>query len=652
MAEPVARPIRKIKLKFGKQLLATHVVRVPGLGSSASHDSKDAKPGSALHLARLRQASLQGYVPPSASADAIVARLRDGEGFAPGAELPPWDFTAPPVVICQERPAKRLRQQQCPEERVCSVADTGAAAPRREGLGLGPGRAEPVLAHEDKGLPVKVNPTPERIEAAVGGGESNSDQATNSQAYLPLSPDDAGDATVRATVAAGGPVQPRASSAGHSSLATTAQLDAVPAQRPRANPSAKSTAAASLPLSAASALPREARASGGPPRPASARAAGSCSPLPAPTARGDIPSTSGRQQPSAGVAANAVQAPSGVSIETQTSQRDFPVLPLSFLELPRLCGTALSFQSIGPFDLQLEREQRIVLTEGSVEAHVEEAKRVKRQGDVLMTNNSKQWSIKALSKYIIAALMFMEAADAMLARDQRRDQRHNLSWAANMYRQTADLLVFTVTSADTLKGNGIGKEALRLLAERLCAICLLRQTSLMAGNIKACADKAQAALREHQRQQSAHGAGAGAAAGASGSGQQPSPEDSSTSSLHAGQVSNGPGSLSGGAAPGGAGSAHGSGGGVSQPLAGFGHEQVSELLSYARTTYRFSEFMKRSSKSFEAFLERPDVRQDQQAKLVCMHLAAVCMDVGMTPGTRVIHHAREAVRTMCEDLAR
>ena len=80
--------------------------------------------------------------------------------------------------------------------------------------------------------------------------------------------------------------------------------------------------------------------------------------------------------------------------------------------------------------------------------------------------------------------------------------------------------------------------------------------------------------------------------------------------------------------------------------------ELGDLVGFAKISAKFSEVMRRSSKSFEAFLERSDVRGNQQAKLLVMHLAAVCMDMGIAPDGRVVVHAREAVRTLCEDLAR
>ncbi|PNH07944.1 hypothetical protein TSOC_005569, partial [Tetrabaena socialis] len=645
---------------------------LPGLPSSASQDSKDAKQGNfpaLLQLARGRQAALQSYVPPCASPDAIVARLREGEGFAPDAELPAWDFTvrtarcaaalvavasrfdlpsrrpqAPSTSDAQERPAKRSR--------LTAAVEDGCPGPARPPAVADPpsstARGGPTDPPASRGLPaVKLEPATDRATTTGGSGESNSDQATNSQAYLPLSPDDgegaggggAGGRNPAAEPASS--VQPRDTSAGgQSSLASSHHPFHPPPPQRHAQPPPLPPAQHQRPPQqhqpAAPELAARVARSGRP-----------CSPAPSlRSAPGDGPSTSGR--PASPPPSHDLPC-GGVSVQTQTSQRDFPVLPTSFLELPSLGGTALSFNSIGPFDLQLETEQRPGVADGRVDAHIEEARRTKREGDALFSRNGRVWGIKSLSKYVSASLMFMEAAEAMQREPPKRDRQSSHSSqpsqrAAGLYKQTAELLVHTVSFADSVKVNGVGKEALRLLAERLCAVCLMRQALLSLASFKSCAGRAQEALREHSKQQAAQGAGTGGAAGAA-AGPQPSPEDSTTSSLHAA-----PGGPPTSAAA--AGAAGGSGGAPAQGLAGFGHEQVTELLSYARTTVRFSEYMRRSSKGFEALLERSDVRSDQQAKLVCMHLAAVCMDMGNAPGQRVIHHAREAVRTLCEDLAR
>lgn len=68
-----------------------------------------------------------------------------------------------------------------------------------------------------------------------------------------------------------------------------------------------------------------------------------------------------------------------------------------------------------------------------------------------------------------------------------------------MYRQTADLLGHTSKFTEDIRGaNGVGREALRLLAERLAAACYMRQASCLSAKYSSCASKALAAVRDHQ----------------------------------------------------------------------------------------------------------------------------------------------------------
>lgn len=421
-----------------------------------------------------------------------VERLRDGEGFAPGAELPPWDFTvsigmcrsltyawaprlkhfavalaqlfvrgpqAPPIISCKERPTKRIRQSPSREESYQQKCQAPAPSvpvgpTRREFPGAGPGRTEGGQEVKLKPSP-KAEPTPERAAfIAVVSGESNSDQATNSQAYLPLSPDDAGHGIAReGSAVATGALQPHVRTIDHSSLNVTAmQMDSKPLKESRP---VKSSMVKSPPLVTSAAVASALKAPHAiAPQIVTAPSIAAIAPhhsglsmkdvmAPSPprgsTARGDAPSTSGRHQPSiapvaaqagvpvsaqteANAASQVATVPSGVSVETQTSHLDFPVLPVSFLELPRLCGTALSFQSIGPFDMQLEKERRSAVDGRSIDSLLEEAKRTKREGDQIFGQHNKAWTIKSLSKYVYSSLIFMEAADIIV---HRRDQRYS-----------------------------------------------------------------------------------------------------------------------------------------------------------------------------------------------------------------------------------
>lgn len=73
--------------------------------------------------------------------------------------------------------------------------------------------------------------------------------------------------------------------------------------------------------------------------------------------------------------------------------------------------------------------------------------------------------------------------------------------AALIYCQTAQLLEHSSRFAGSIKGNGVGREALRLLAERLAATCLLRNTALHTQRYADCAGRALSALKEQHRQQ-------------------------------------------------------------------------------------------------------------------------------------------------------
>ncbi len=49
--------------------------------------------------------------------------------------------------------------------------------------------------------------------------------------------------------------------------------------------------------------------------------------------------------------------------------------------------------------------------------------------------------------------------------------------AARLYSDTAKLLVHAARSVEGVKGSELGKEALRILAERLCAVCCMREAA-------------------------------------------------------------------------------------------------------------------------------------------------------------------------------
>jgi hypothetical protein len=75
----------------------------------------------------------------------------------------------------------------------------------------------------------------------------------------------------------------------------------------------------------------------------------------------------------------------------------------------------------------------------------------------------------------------------------------------------------------------------------------------------------------------------------------------------------------------------------------------NSLLGAARTISQFAELLRRSTLGFQALLERADVRESQPAKLACMHMAMLCMDIGMGDGPHMCAHARatlDSIRKM------
>ena len=67
------------------------------------------------------------------------------------------------------------------------------------------------------------------------------------------------------------------------------------------------------------------------------------------------------------------------------------------------------------------------------------------------------------------------------------------------------------------------------------------------------------------------------------------------------------------------------------------------LVSAARQVFRFAETARRSTSGFQAFVERADVQGSQDAKLACMHMSVVSLDMGMRCGPQLVQHASRAL---------
>jgi hypothetical protein len=208
---------------------------------------------------------------------------------------------------------------------------------------------------------------------------------------------------------------------------------------------------------------------------------------------------------------------------------------------------------------------------------------------------------------------------------------------SRLYGSTATLLTFTATAAETAAGSDLGKEALRILAERLCAVCHMREAVHSQGRIAESAAKAQQLSIKCSQPAPPPATAVGSKAAAAGAGSQPSPDDSTTSSQDV---------VAGAARQRLAAVANAS---TSAPAAAPAHggalpsaESMQRLLEHAKQVARFSSLMRRSPLGFQTFIERHDYRGSQAAKLVSMHIAAVSMDMGMVDGFRLLSHASRA----------
>lgn len=72
-------------------------------------------------------------------------------------------------------------------------------------------------------------------------------------------------------------------------------------------------------------------------------------------------------------------------------------------------------------------------------------------------------------------------------------------------------------------------------------------------------------------------------------------------------------------------------------------ELQGRLVQEAKKISRYGDLVRKSASGFQTFIEHASVRCSVDAQRLCMHLAALCMDMGMTPGACVLHHARGAL---------
>jgi hypothetical protein len=339
----------------------------------------------------------------------------------------------------------------------------------------------------------------------------------------------------------------------------------------------------------------------------------------------------------------------------------------------------VSFRSLlpdKPFSSQEEVTQYL-------EGMFKEARSKKHQGD----NRSKQeggWDVFALTFYAYSALEFLRYWDATSkVLKQLQDagkpadavkKRLNMLTSTGLLKQVSQLCTAALQSASNCKGQDVQKQALRMLLERLCAICQLRHLysqreglSQQANLLKGAATVTSA--KPQQQGQRAGSAGrppvravAAAAAAVTAGGSSPrgkqafnkrSPEDSNTSNQDRVQLpglleqqQHSPGLAHGGSfghngGAGGNGAGGGGGSGVGQERAlmiaeSTCAEHLSELL-------KITDGMHQTVMRMQQFLESPEVLADDDARAAALHISTLGLDAGMFSIQRVVAHAEAAL---------
>ncbi|KAG1678305.1 hypothetical protein FOA52_013926 [Chlamydomonas sp. UWO 241] len=330
------------------------------------------------------------------------------------------------------------------------------------------------------------------------------------------------------------------------------------------------------------------------------------------------------------------------------------VQPSTLHSLGGCSAAAAALYSIGPFDLLMpghSRQHPTSVDEKYVHAHLDKARTLKHSADKARGSTSAPWTVAALCTYVESAVTFMEACE-YYARCSTMKAAERVHRAAALYASTAQLLQYITKTCECAMGPDLGREALRVLSERLSVVCHMKE-ALHAGARLGDASAKAAALASHITSvqvtgnvssrpvgpsgASRHGGGGSGAPPHHGAAVVGSTDDSTNSSPAAG------GHIGGGHAGSSAAAQH-----AALPLPS--GDTLTRLLDTARTVSRFSSLARRTTLGFQGFIERPDLRESQASKCASMHIAAVSFDCGMGDGFRTLAHARQAVASIQESI--
>lgn len=229
----------------------------------------------------------------------------------------------------------------------------------------------------------------------------------------------------------------------------------------------------------------------------------------------------------------------------------------------------------------------------------------------------------------------------LLTRHLHRARRYR----GSILEETARLLQVVVEGASNTRGPPLALEAIEILAERLVAICLMRELHWGRGHLWAEANQMQAALSTAPPQHTAALSTAPLQHPPAGVQQvqpqrprqrQASDESSITAAAELLQQQS---------------IAHNRSSSLpSPPRSSAGPSHVVDVLplqqSMARAlqcSLKMTEFLHRSVNNLQSFLESSALRHSPCAQQVGVHLAVVGMDAGMYDAFQVFGHARAAL---------
>ncbi|MEW5301733.1 MAG: hypothetical protein WDW36_004572 [Sanguina aurantia] len=501
--------------------------------------------------------------------------------------------------------------------------------------------------HSEHATAMDIHASAEAVAISVHQ-ESSSDQGTDSMLYLAVSDDHSlhhsgGSSEPRgispSCAAAAGQAAAAAHNAPHQEHLTTSSVPTCSQHRPATSshslPPKSSCPSPSDHLAAAVAQPPQQQQNKQPEQQQQQQRQGS---------------TTHTQDSAAGPATASPTAPSssqsGTTCQAAVGVGEHPVLPPSFLHPPKFTAAAHSLASISPFDMLMPHRAVASASQAAVDALMLQARATKHKGDEL--KGKAQWKMGSLQMLVQSSLQFMEACDVMTRMPRSHERTSRIE---SLYGQTAELLHHTLKNIEVMHASELGKEALRILCERLCAICCMRQAAHAPNKYEDVARRIGAVIKDHGAQLAVAAAAAAGGQGATKQQQQQhgasaaAPKDSKPSHVSPDDSSHSSREV---AAP------VATGVSASTPplptaqqhlllLPDLGQLQ-SKLLASSRQVSRYSELIRRSTNSFQVFIERKAVQEKQDAKLACMHMAVVCLDMGMMNGMTLISHATEAMK--------